>query len=44
MWVLVRRIMRINILLAQGRSRGLFLHEDFKDRDELLRPRPSRGT
>ena len=34
--VLVRRRERINLLLAQGRSRGLMLHKDFRDRVEVI--------
>ena len=37
MWVLVRKRERISLLLARGRSRGLFLNEDFKDRAEVIR-------
>ena len=37
MLVLVRRRGRINFLLARGRSRGLLLHEDFKDKAEVIR-------
>ena len=30
--VLVRRRKRISLLLAQGKSRGLMLHEDFREK------------
>ena len=36
MRVLVRR-RRISLLLARGRSRGLVLHEEFRDRAEVIK-------
>ena len=37
MRVLVRRRGRTSLLLARGRSRGLLLHKDFRDRVEVIR-------
>ena len=37
MRVLVRRGRRISLLLARGRSRGLPLHEDFRDKAKTIR-------
>ena len=41
--VLVRRRERNSLLLALGRSRGLLLHGDFKDRAEVIRAKAQSG-
>ena len=37
MRVLVRRGRRVNLLLAWGRSKGLPIHEDFRDRATTIK-------
>ena len=43
MRVLVRRRGRISLLLAQGRSRELLLHEDFRDKVEVIKAKAKLG-
>ena len=43
MQVLVRRRERIILLLARGRSKGLLLHEDFRDRAKVIRAKAKSG-
>ena len=37
MRVVVRKREKISLLLARGRSRGPLLHEDFKDKAEVIK-------
>ena len=43
MRVLMARGIRVNLLLAQERSRGLLFHEDFKDRAATIRAKARSG-
>ena len=43
MRVLVRRGRRVNLLPARGRSRGLLLHVDFKDRVATIKAKAPVG-
>ena len=43
MQVLVRRRGRISLLLALGRSIELLLHEDFRDRAEVIKAKAKSG-
>ena len=43
MRVLVRIREKISLLLAWGRSRGLFLQDDFKDKAEVIRAKAKSG-
>ena len=43
MRLLVRRRGRISLLLARGKSRGLLLHEDFRDRVEVIKAKAKSG-